>query len=208
MNIELNDQEKIKVLCSEDLYSIMQQVLLREQKIDQDREHFWAVSLDSVLRILNIELISLGSVSGTLVEPMEVFSVPLQKRSVKLMLVHNHPSGELEPSEADKDLTDRLIQVGRIVNVPVLDHLIISTTSYYSFADTGLLEELEQSLKYVPSYRIKEMFEEKARKAGEKEGSKAKAEEMARSMKREGLSEDLIVKVSGLSKTAIRNLKI
>ena len=91
MNIELSNDQKIKILCSDDLYLVMQGILLREQKIDQNREHLWTVSLDSAHRILNIELVSMGTVSSTPVEPMEVFSVPLQKRTVKLMVVHNHP---------------------------------------------------------------------------------------------------------------------
>ena len=68
--------------------------------------------------------------NSTIAEPMEVFSFALQKQAVKVILVHNHPSGDLTPSEADKDLSDRLIQVGIIVNVPIVDHFIISERSY------------------------------------------------------------------------------
>lgn len=168
MDIELTDEEKIKVLNSDDLYGIMQHILLRENKIDRDREHFWVVGLASNLRILFIELISLGSVNKTIAEPMDVFSLALQKRAVQIILVHNHPSGELKPSEADKDTTDQLIQTGVIVRTPVLDHLIISERSYLSFADIGLLDELKESTKYVPDYvlleRIKEEMEEEAQK--------------------------------------------
>ena len=67
------------------------------------------------------------------------------------MLVHNHPSGNLQPSEEDKDITDRLIQSGRILHTEVLDHLIITEKTYLSFRDTGLMGELEKSLKYVHS---------------------------------------------------------
>ncbi|WP_417800293.1 JAB domain-containing protein, partial [Tenacibaculum sp.] len=109
MDIKLTEQEKIKILNSDDIYGIMQKVLLRESKIDQNREHFWVIGLANNNRILFIELISLGTVNATLVEPMEVFSFALQKRAVKIILCHNHPSGELKPSEADKDISDRLI---------------------------------------------------------------------------------------------------
>ncbi|MBL4709016.1 MAG: DNA repair protein [Flavobacteriales bacterium] len=200
MDIELNDAQKIKILCSDDLYSVMQNILLREGKIDQDREHFWTICLDNANRILNIELISLGNINSTTVIPMEVFSFPLQKRTVKLMIVHNHPSGELEPSEADKDLTDRLIQVGKIVKVPVLDHLVISTKNYYSFLDDGVMDELEKSLKYVPVYRQKEMAVEHA--------LDKKSIEMAKAMKKEGLPIKTIVKISGLSKSEVEELKL
>jgi len=207
MNIQLPDEQKIKILCSDDLFSIMQQVLLREQKIDQDREHFWTVSLDNANRVLNIELVSMGTVNSTPVEPMEVFSVPLQKRTVKLMIVHNHPSGELKPSDADKDITDRLIQVGKIINVPVLDHLIITDKSYYSFLDHGVMEELEQSLKYVPAYEIRKRYEKAAQEIGEVKGEKRKATEMAKAMKEEGIAIATIAKISGLSEAVIKRLK-
>jgi DNA repair protein RadC len=73
----------------------MQQILLREDKIDQNREHFWVIGLANNNRILFIELVSLGTVNRTLVEPMEVYSLALQKRAVKIILCHNHPSGIL-----------------------------------------------------------------------------------------------------------------
>ena len=133
MNIKLTEAERIKILNSDDLYGIMQKILLREHKIDQNREHFWVIGLENNHRILFIELISLGSVNKTIAEPMEVFSFALQKRAVKIVLCHNHPSGELKPSDADKDITDRLIQVGIIVETEVVDHLIISNKSYLSF---------------------------------------------------------------------------
>ncbi|MEO1385510.1 MAG: JAB domain-containing protein, partial [Bacteroidota bacterium] len=130
MTIRLSDKDKIKVLNSGDLYGIMQRILLRENKIDRDREHFWVVGLASNLRILFIELVSLGTVNKAIVEPMEVFSLALQKRAIYVILVHNHPSGDLIPSKEDKDVTDRLIQTGLIVNTLVLDHLIISEENY------------------------------------------------------------------------------
>ena len=127
--------ELSEILTSDDIFGIMQKILLREQRIDQDREHFWIIGLANNLRLLFVELIGLGTVNQVLVNPMEVFSFALQKRAVKIMLCHNHPSGELRPSDADKDTTDRMIQVGRIVNTPVIDHLIISDKSYVSFGN-------------------------------------------------------------------------
>ena len=208
MYIKLTASQKVKILCSDDIYGIMQRVLLRENKIDRNREHFWTISLDNVHKILNIELVSLGTVNETLVAPMEVFSVPLQKRAVKLILIHNHPSGEIQPSEVDKDITDRLIQVGRIMHLPVLDHLIITEKTYYSFADSGLLDELKQSTKYVPAYELKKRYEEEAKAVGEEKGEKKKAKEIARQMKQEGYEMATIIKLTGLSKNAINRLKI
>lgn len=204
MDIQLTEAEKIKVLNSDDIYSIMQKVLLREQKIDQNREHFWVIGLENNQRILFIELISLGTVNKALVEPMEVFSLALQKRAVKIVLCHNHPSGELKPSEADKDITDRLIQVGLIVDTPVIDHLIISNKSYLSFVDIGLLAELEKSTKYVPPYVLIERAKEEAAKIAERN----KAIDIAKELKRRDTPVETIAEITGLTVADIKQLRV
>ena len=148
MTVHLQEHKQIKVTDSTGVFKVMHQILMREEENDMSREHFWVISLFNNNRIMNIELISLGSMSHTIVEPTEVFSVPLQKKAAKIILAHNHPSGELIPSFDDKDITDRLIQCGKMLKCPVVDHLIITTENYFSFADTGLLAELEKSTKY------------------------------------------------------------
>ncbi len=180
MDIELTEEEKIKILNSDDLYGIMQRILLRENKIDQNREHFWVIGLENNNRILFIELLSLGTVNQSLVKPMEVFSLALQKRAVHIILCHNHPSGELKPSMVDKDITDRLIQVGMIINTEVLDHLIISTKSYMSFVDTGLFDELKKSRKYI----LADVLEERIKKEATEIAENRKTIEIAKAMKR------------------------
>lgn len=204
MDIQLTDAEKIKVLNSDDIYSIMQKVLLREQKIDQNREHFWVIGLEQNQRILFVELISLGTVKKALVEPMEVFSLALQKRAVKIVLCHNHPSGELKPSEADKDITDKLIQVGFIVDTPVVDHLIISDKSYLSFVDIGLLAELEKSTKYVPPYVLIERAQLEAAKIADRN---AKID-IAKELKRRGTDAETIAEITGLTVADINQLRV
>ena len=204
MDIKLTEQEKIKILNSDDIYGIMQKILLRESKIDQNREHFWVIGLENNNRILFIELISLGTINATLVEPMEVFSLALQKRAVKIMLCHNHPSGELTPSDNDKNLTDRLIQVGIIVNTHVIDHLIISDKSYLSFANTGLLQELEKSTKYVPKYVLEQRLKKEAAEIAEKN----KAIEIAKSLKRKGIDTNTIADSTGLTIEEVKKLRV
>ena len=203
MNIELSESERIKVLNSSDIYGIMQRILLREDKIDQNREHFWVIGLENNNRILFIELISLGSVNQTLVEPMEVFSFALQKRAVKIMLCHNHPSGELKPSEADKDITDRLIQVGIIVDCHVIDHLIITPTTYLSFDATGLLAELKLSTKYVPPYILEQRIADEAAEIAEQR----KAISIAKTMKAEGEDLNKIALFTGLSLEEVERIE-
>ena len=206
MNIQLSDEEKIKVLNGDDLYGIMQKILLRADRIDQDREHFWIVGLANNNRILFIELIGLGSVNATIAEPMDVFSFGLQKRAVKVILVHNHPSGELTPSEADKDTTDNLIQAGRIVNCQVADHLIITKRSYFSFRESGLLETLQESLKYVPAYEVKQRMLEQAKEFADRSVILAKSE-IVLAMLVKGMSVEDIAELTKVSVEEIERLK-
>jgi len=204
MDIKLTEAEKIKILTSDDIFGIMQKILLREQKIDQDREHFWIIGLANNLRLLFVELIGLGTVNKVLVDPMEVFSFALQKRAVKIMLCHNHSSGELKPSDADKDTTDRMIQVGRIVNTPVLDHLIISDKSYVSFGNMGLMEELAKSTKYVPAYELADRIRNEAVAFGEKNRSI----EIAKELKRMDMDVETIARLTKLSIEEINDLRV
>ncbi len=215
MRVKLTKEQKIQVLNSRDIAMIMQQVLLRENKIGRSKEHFWVVCLSNSNRILLIELISLGNGKKSIVDPTEIFSFALQKRAVKLLMVHNHPGGELEPSEADEDITDRMYQVGLFLDLPVLDHLIITETEYYSFVDTGLLLKLSRSKKYVLKFkqeeeRLKKLGEQKGLKIGveigRKEGEKIKAIEMAKGMKLEGVDVKIIAKLSGLTEEQIEKL--
>lgn len=208
MTYDLTDNERIKVSNPQDLYPIMQSILLREDVIDQDREHLWVVSLASNRMILNIERIAIGSVKAVVVEPMEVFSFALTKRARSIILVHNHPSGELSPSKADKQITDRIYQSGLILGTPLEDHLIITPTSFYSFSATGLLKEISKSLDYKPPYVALDEGLQKGIEKGIEKGIKKRTREIARTMKAEGVPIDQIMRITGLTKQQVRNLKI
>jgi DNA repair protein RadC len=206
MNIKLTPDEKCKVMNPMEVFEIMRRILMRESRIDRNREHFWVISLSNACKILNIELVSMGSATQTIAEPMEVFSIPLQKKAISIILVHNHPSGNTMPSTADKDLTNQLIQCGELINIKILDHFIISPTGYYSFTETGLLEELANSLKYVPPYKIKERHEKELELARANERD-LKARAMAKAMKKKGDKITEIAELTGLSKHVISRLK-
>jgi len=204
MDVKLTEAERIKIINSDDIYGIMQKVLLRENKIDQNREHFWVIGLENNNRILFIELIGLGSVNKVIAEPMEVFSFALQKRAVKIILCHNHPSGELKPSDTDKEITDKLIQVGIIVDTHVIDSLIISDKSYLSFKDIGLFVQLEQSTKYVPPY----VLEQRIKKEATDIAKQKQTIEIAKQFKRNGVDEKIIAESTGLTFEEVQNLKV
>jgi DNA repair protein RadC len=204
MQVKLTEIEKIKILNSEDIYGVMQRVLMRENKIERNKEHFWIIGLAQNNKILYIELISVGTINQTLVEPMEVFSIALQKRTVKIILIHNHPSGGIKPSEEDKDITDRLIQVGNIINIEVIDHLIITEKTYNSFGDSGLLRELERSTKYVPPYILQERIKrETAQVATQKALLK-----VAQELKNKTFPNNLIVELTGITEEEAKKLKV
>lgn len=207
MNIRLSRADQIKVQSPDEIFHIMQKILLKEDLEDRMREHFWTVSLDNGGTILNIELVSLGTATSVTSEPMEVLSIPLQKKVVKLVLVHNHPSGVLTPSEGDKVNTDRLIQACNIMKIELLDHLIITENSYYSFADSGLLDELRQSTRFVPPYLLKQRYEKAAREKGSDLGRKEREKEMAKAMLEKGYAVEEIMELTGLTKTQISRIK-
>lgn len=164
MDIKLGKNDKRYIEGSDDVFSIMQRVLLRENKIDKEKEHFWIIGMNEAGYILYIELIALGSVKAVNIEPMNVYRVAVMKNATRVIAIHNHPTGRLAPSNADLDITDRLIQVGRILNIALVDHLIISTEAYESFRSMGIMDDLEKSLTYVPTYQVVERIrkEEKA----------------------------------------------
>ena len=139
MNVRLSKDQKIKIGSPEDIYSIMQQILLRESRVGREKEHFWVIGLATSNKISYIELVSLGSISAAIVNPLEVFNLAVRKKSPKIILVHNHPSENIEPSSSDKNITSSIVEGGKTLTIEVLDHLVISEESYYSFAENGLL---------------------------------------------------------------------
>ena len=154
MNIKISKKERIKLDEPEKLARIMQRILRRENKIDREKEHFWIAGLNNASTLLHIELVSMGSVHEAPAEPMNVYRVAILKGATQVIAIHNHPSNTMRPSAEDLDLTDRLIQVGHIIQIPMIDHFIISTTDWFSFEEEGLMMQLEQSEKYVPTYEL------------------------------------------------------
>jgi DNA repair protein RadC len=126
--------KKIKISCSQDVYNCMKPFLF-----DEVVEHFYILLLNRNNQVLKLHKISSGGTHGTLADPKLIFRKALDYLASGLILVHNHPSGNLKPSEQDKRLTSRLTEVGKSLEIPVLDHLIFTDISYLSFADEGLI---------------------------------------------------------------------
>ena len=101
-------------------------------------EEFWVLFLNNSNKVISKTQLSKGGISGTIVDTRLVFRLALENRATGLILCHNHPSGNLIPSDADKDITRRIKTAGAILDVKILDHLIITETNYYSFVDEGI----------------------------------------------------------------------
>jgi len=102
-------------------------------------EQFKILLLNQGNKVLGQSLIGSGGITGTVADPRVVFALALKTNSCNLILAHNHPSGNLNPSQADRDLTRKFKGAGEFLDIKVLDHLIVTPEGYYSFADEGLL---------------------------------------------------------------------
>jgi DNA repair protein RadC len=113
--------------------------LMRRHLMDLNHEEFWIVLLSRSSKVLSKELVSRGGISGTVADPKIIFYMALQQQASAIILIHNHPSGNLKPSQLDIDLTKKVANAGKMLDINVLDHLIISDKGYFSFADEDLL---------------------------------------------------------------------
>lgn len=107
-----------------------------------DIEEVWLLVLSVDLRLLHKELVFRGILNACIVHPREIFRLLLAKNAYTFILVHNHPSGDVRPSKEDMTFTRRLFRAGELLQIPLSDHLIITPSNYFSFADTGYLQKL------------------------------------------------------------------
>lgn len=128
--------ERVKIGGSKDAYEIL--VNLWSNKIEYVEE-FYVLFLNRANRVLAISKISEGGTCGCLVDPKRIFQTALKLNACSIILSHNHPSGNTRPSEADIQLTRKLKEAGLFLDITVLDHIIVTTEGYLSFADEGLI---------------------------------------------------------------------
>ncbi|MEW6618805.1 MAG: DNA repair protein RadC [bacterium] len=126
--------ERVSIKSSEDVAK-----LVRPRLKDKKKEYFLILSLDTRNNLTKISEISIGSLNANLVHPREVFKEAIQSIANSVILVHNHPSGNPEPSEDDLEITKRLIEASKILGIEILDHIIIAKTGFYSFKEKRLI---------------------------------------------------------------------
>ena len=134
-------------------------LLIREFR-DLDREVFMVMNLTNHMQVINLDICSVGTLTYTIVHPRDVFKTSILSNASSILLIHNHPSGELQPSDIDIDVTERLVSAGKVLGIDVVDHLIIGPRerTYTSLREMGIMEfpnrdwrELEQAADRQPA---------------------------------------------------------
>lgn len=132
---EVRGAKRKKIISSSDTYNLM-----KGYYSDLTHEEFYIVLLNQANEVIGVRQVSIGGMAGTYVDPKVIFKMGLDMGAAGIVLTHNHPSGQCLPSLSDHELTRKIRQFGLLIEMPVLDHLIISDNGYFSFSDNGVLK--------------------------------------------------------------------
>lgn len=124
--------DELKIKGSIDIYNYFNDLLK-----DKKQEYFYAVYLDNKKKVITKKLLYIGTINGSVAHPREIFKIAYLVSASFIICVHNHPSGDPTPSNEDIVFTNKLIEIGKLNNIPVLDHIVIGRNSYYSFFEEG-----------------------------------------------------------------------
>lgn len=141
--LELNRRRNVRTTMGRKSFKTPEQVVRYLEPLlrDEHREVFVAVYLNNALHIRHWERVSIGGITGTAVDPRLILRTALERLATHLILCHNHPSGALQPSEADMDATEKIRQAAALLDIRLLDHIIVSDQGWYSFANAGRLDK-------------------------------------------------------------------
>ncbi len=129
----LNSENKTEILSAEDVWKLCGDIY------ESKKENFLAFYLDTQNRFIERQIISIGTLNASLVHPREVFEPAIVLHSASIIIAHNHPSGELEPSKEDMEVTKRLKEAGFLLGIEIVDHIILTKNGYFSFEEKKLL---------------------------------------------------------------------
>lgn len=124
----------VKITTPADAFEVLRPVFA-----DLNHEEFWILMLNQANYVIGKHRISSGGTAGTIADPKIIFKTALDHNATYIILAHNHPSGNLKPSQQDVDITKKLVEAGRVLELHVLDHLIVTNKLFYSFGDEGLI---------------------------------------------------------------------
>lgn len=127
-------RERPHIGTSRDAFNVIAPLLT-----DLHHEEFWLLLMNKACEVFARKKLSTGGSAGTVADVKMMFKIALDAQASAIIAVHNHPSGNLKPSDADMELTRKMKEAGKILDLPLLDHLIVSERGYYSFADEGLI---------------------------------------------------------------------
>ena len=129
------EDSKITIKDSKDVAKVFLDLLRLEDKIDQEKEHFYVMHLDIRNRVKLVELVSLGTLTASLTHPRETFRRAVMQGSASIIVAHNHPSGEVDPSDEDTKTTKLLFESGTLLGITLYDHVIFANDKFFSFRE-------------------------------------------------------------------------
>ncbi len=139
-SFELNRRRNLEIASSQKITNSRHAFEILQPLIgDKNYEEFYIICINRYNKVISYNRISDGGITGTVVDIRRIFKIALENNAVSIILGHNHPSGNLNPSEADKIITRNVAEAGRVMDILVKDHLIVTAFSFYSFADEGLI---------------------------------------------------------------------
>lgn len=141
MEIKISEKtKKISITRPKEIAKLLQKILKAEPKGEKMKEHFWGIYLNNRSNIIKVELVSLGILDSTIAHPRETFAPAIVSRASRLIISHNHPSGDVEPSKGDITMTVRFKKAGKILGIELEDHIIINEQGeFYSFKNNKLI---------------------------------------------------------------------
>jgi DNA repair protein RadC len=128
-------RDTVKITCAQDVLPLLADIAGKQQ------EHFVCISLNGANEVIEKRVVTIGLLDKSQVHPREVFADVIADRAAAVIFAHNHPSGELQPSESDLRMHDQLTEAGKILGLRILDHVITSRKGYFSFQEAGLIKE-------------------------------------------------------------------
>jgi DNA repair protein RadC len=128
---------KIQVNGAEEVAKVFQDILALEDKIEQEKEHYYVMHLNIRSQVMMVELVTVDTLSSSLAHPRETFRRAVIAGSYAIIIAHNHPSGEIDPSDEDMKVTRAMLDAGNILGITMLDHIIFTKDHYFSFKNNG-----------------------------------------------------------------------
>jgi len=135
--LKVDNNQKMILKCAEDIYQYMK-YLFYEKK----QEYFYCIYLNSKCEVIERRLLFMGTINRSIAHPREIFKYAYLNSASSIICVHNHPSGNIKPSREDIRLTESLVELGKVNSIPIVDHLIIGNSTYYSFYEDGKILNL------------------------------------------------------------------